>query len=1803
MAKKVISIGLAIAAVAVVVYLGLTLGERPVDPQHAGADLDEEAQEQLAINAAISQIAAESASIDVPADTALEGIDPIPQATAPPGFVPAPVVHEPAPPEGYSFSAYRDVSRGPMTAADVDRSQPPAAPPDWMTYSEGALAEKAASAGRDWSFGWVKLAEGADYPELEALLAAHGGEALGQAGDLIRARLPADASSLRTIAAAESVAGLGAVPAERKVTETLAERAAANVHEDVPVWITLMSDDPDGRWRGALKRFGAEVGRFDPSIRTYAATIPLAALGPISEADFVLAVESIGRIFPTLEIASPSMGADAVRSYDAAAGTFVGPGGASVPVGVMDTGFNADHPDLTSNRRSICGVNFANFFDAREEDQDLWYDFRQHGSHVAGIVFGNGADEPDRVGMAPLVQDIRFVKTLHSFGGGSALAYNRSMDWFATPTACGGDGVPRKALVINSSVGSSSDIWEGRSAVERKIDASVWTARYLFVTSAGNGADVVSSSMAGAKNSLTVGAAQNIGDIAAFSSRGPTPDGRLLPKIVGTGVSVASALGRGAHQGYRTISGTSMSSPSVVGVAALVMDAVPELKEEPAALRARLMASAIKPDAFLGAASFPYDNTYGPGSMNNVYGLGKVSARTAVLSRDADDGWTGGSAAFDVDAASHAYHDIVVPEGASRLDIVMTWDEPPADTITNSVLHDLDLWVDRGASCQDIAACGDYSSRSRVDNVEWIIVPNPQPGIYRLKVLPNRIYGPAPRAGLAWTVIRGDSSPRLAVAADRDHVEVAPDVPFEVEVTVSTDAYVAAGANLRIECRTAVGSTACDELSYNERDSTVHREDGLQRNLARDAFSVVVGEVGPDEEQTVSLRFDGQPEGSFRLHLTASGWNAESGDTSVAVVVGDSEMPAPVARSANDDFAMAMELDGMGGETTFDVVAATPDPGEPAFDFLTGHPQRARSLWYVWTAPETGLARFAVAQSVPGDHSDYVVVEVFEDGPMAGLEPLARPQLGGGSTFFAKAGETYRIRLNTHTLLIADRRSKLPDLVLKWGPGSRPANDDYALAADLDGESGTMSGSNQGATTEPAELMGNSSPTSSAATAGWTGSVWYRWTAPSTGDFRFSVNRTTQIVAAFVGDTVAATRMVSGVPAQGGDAEEAIVFPATEGVEYRIGVATANAYWAGTEFELSWGPGARELPGNDDFAAAAPAFGNLAFGNVAFDNMTVEHGEPAASGVRTAWWSWQPAADGRYTWLANRLGFINDNAPLQMAVFAGDELGSLETVAVDDGGEAMELQLAFDARADTAYRVALGLPRDAAQTSLPPAILLMEWGPTPENDDLANAAALAGMSGSISGSNEFATNESFEVTGTLGDSSLWWTFEPAESAWVRFAVDGPNGSKLAIYRVGADGSMELVRVSRNLGAVSATVRVEAGDRYVIRYGTYYYDAEGFGGAQRGEFELAWGPADAPALLRYVGAVEEGQIADDGSEIDLGGLGSQALNGDGTELYLGTAAGIVVFGRDPATGELAMMDTLEDHPVDPGTRMIWDRAGDALLVATCDGWLKFTPAEGGGIAHAGSVEGAPCPAGSVLVDGDLVHHVMAPYLIETFRFDEGHDALTAAGINMIPDVESAVMTADGENIYALANDGGDYSLVAIERDSETGSLRISTIIEEGSPTGTDGEAVVEGFADVAGITVHGSHLFVSAGRGGSDTLAFDLADRANPVFLGGPGVVHEEHLRDLYARARAARRRGGGCCLRQTSTSPRRSTATVPCSDRTTPADSAPIPSGTRCRRTTTSIPSPPVPTAATSTWRARCPSSASIPTSVSSSRI
>ncbi|MCY4431847.1 MAG: S8 family peptidase, partial [Rhodospirillales bacterium] len=865
------------------------------------------------VSAAIARIDEESrGSLPFPAVEAAPGL-PGRATDAPP--------QRPTPPEGYSFAAHG----GEMSKARMDRSSDEPSDevvPDWLDSTTGAaaLVQGAAHAGRGWSCGWIRLADGASRDALERQMPETGGEVVGGSGRMIRARLPGDAARLLAIGSLDAVAGLGATPASVKLAtfgETLSQPVGA-----VPVYVTLMAEDPDGRWRREMEGLGAVVGGYDVGLRTYRANADRDAIHALAEADFVLSVEPIPVVRASHDTAVPAMGADSLRAHDGAPGIFAGTDGATVPVGVMDTGLNTSHPDIALHRDSICGANFAvnGFFtDPQAEDDDLWTDYDGHGTHVTGTVAGNGFGATRFAGMAPGVRHIRFAKVLTRFGWGIGDSVAQGMDFLAGESGCMVDGEPServKPLIVNMSLSGSARTFEGRDVGARKLDSVVWSHRQLYVVAQSNEDVHGFSNYGAAKNSLSVGAATDTGALAPFSSHGPTADGRLAPNVVGTGVRLHSAKGDGSRSGYDAFSGTSMASPAVAGVAALLMDAAPAHKERPALTRALLMASAVRPDPRLDeGAGFALDNTNGPGPIQARFGMGKVSARTAVLDRDGPGGWRSGSATSELRDGAYAWHDIEVPDGASRLDVVMTWDEPPADAVASTVLNDLDLWLDRDGDCAT-AACGEHASRSRVDNVEWIVVRNPRPGTYRAKVLAHRVFTEAPRAALAWTVIRGASTPTLSVEADRGRLANAGE--HELTLTLTADAYVAAGTRLHIDCRSD-GASPCSDLVSIE-GAAVSREDGLQVGLAEEAnrpvpedfrelagrpvrigASIPVGEIAAGDRRAVTLRVAvAEDAGNASLHFAASAWNAGAG--SVAVALGPADAPETV-RPDNDAFA------------------------------------------------------------------------------------------------------------------------------------------------------------------------------------------------------------------------------------------------------------------------------------------------------------------------------------------------------------------------------------------------------------------------------------------------------------------------------------------------------------------------------------------------------------------------------------------------------------------------------------------------------------------------------------------------------------------------------------------------------------------------------------------------------------------------------------------------------------------------------------------------------------------------------------
>ena len=282
--------------------------------------------------------------------------------------------------------------------------------------------------------------------------------------------------------------------------------------------------------------------------------------------------------------------------------------GAGIGVAVIDSGVTNWHNDLTysgsnplvrvqGNQRVAAFVDFVN-------GATQSYDDYGHGTHVAGIVAGNGHDSGgSRAGIAPAAHVVS-LKVLDGLGRGVISDVIAAIEYsIANRTAY---NIRVINLSVGSNVTSSYNVDPLTLAAKRAVDAGI-----VVVTAAGNaGRNAAGQPQYGAITSpgnapwvLTVGASSHNGTLnrlddthAGYSSRGPTArDFAAKPDLLapGTGiVSLASANstfyltkstlllnGRwpSLTKPYLSLSGTSMATPVVAGTVALMLQANPDL--------------------------------------------------------------------------------------------------------------------------------------------------------------------------------------------------------------------------------------------------------------------------------------------------------------------------------------------------------------------------------------------------------------------------------------------------------------------------------------------------------------------------------------------------------------------------------------------------------------------------------------------------------------------------------------------------------------------------------------------------------------------------------------------------------------------------------------------------------------------------------------------------------------------------------------------------------------------------------------------------------------------------------------------------------------------------------------------------------------------------------------------------------------------------------------------------------------------------------------------------------------------------
>ena len=1569
--------------------------------------------------------------------------------------------HEPVPeralgdPPSQVASASPDNPRSPSELREVANFEPAKPAPqgaDWMRPATSVELDRVRATGREWIYGWLE----APVPSDAAVV--------GTAGRFARARLPADASILAEM-------GAGFVDPDRKL------RMLDPAGGKAQVFVTLMDHDPDGRWAESMAALGADLGRYDPDLRAYLAGVTWPVAVALAAEDFVLDVRPVGTVTAAHDTLVPALGADALRTWNPNTGQYSGTVGASVPLGVLDTGLNIAHEDIATGRDTICGANFIPWEEVWAA-ADLWIDEYGHGTHVTGTIAGAGSWARRYTGVAPLVRRIRIGKVITAVAG-SHDTVNRGIDYMAGDDGCGDGATGNKPLVVNMSLSTNfSNDHDGRGPGERKVDAAVWNHRQLYVVAQANDGLTRYADYSAAKNSLAVGAAADSGDIAYFSSLGPTVDGRLSPNLVGVGVAVNSAEGNGSRTGYVRWNGTSMAAPAVAGIAVLLMDAHDEYRENPALVRAKLMASAVRPDAWLvEAGSFPLDNTGGPGEVQRAYGMGKASARLAVTQRDGTDGWIGGGVSAEPGNGESVSQEIDVPVGVSRLELVLTWDEPPAEAVADAVFNDLDLWLDEGGDCGG-GACGEYSSMSVIDNVEWIIVRNPPAGTYEAKIVAERVHGDKPRAGLAWNVVRGPSTPTLTVAADRGAAD-------QISVDVTVDGYVAAGVRLHIDCR----GDGCADIGFDSM--AVTREDGTAVDLTEDMScvsessecyadaiefggSLPLGEVAAGETQTVTLGVDVPSGADAVLRFTASGWNAAPGHDSVAFNGGHAVPEVP----HNDSFDMAEEVSGESGSRSVDLLAATVEQGEPPLVYRLGGPRNVRqrntrewydyhlgrpagSVWFSWTAPAGGLFRFVVSPGSDLGGRRYDRVDVYTGDSLA---TLARKASGdGAAVVMARRGTVYRVRVANFL--------RGAELELNWSRHQGAVNNYFASAVRLSGESGAEEGTSVGANTETAELLPLAATT------------WFRWRAPSSGDWRFRVealdDTPSPVTALFAGTSIDSLRLVSGYP--GGTAAARL----EGGTEYRVVVAERSAYTATGRYRLSWEKA--ELPdgGGNDFLAGATEIRTSALltqPSVEIDSAaTVESGEPGETGVRTKWWHWTAAADGVHTMhvahdpaRSGGPGSGTATQSVRVSVFSGDGLADLVHLGGTLTGGNPEVQ--WDARNGVKYHISMGMPPQAEQVVTQSAVYgLLTIGKAPANDTEDAATELTGMSGGRRGvraSNRHAGSEPPAVAAEIGGSTVWWTWTAEESGWMEFSArNGPW--IIAVHVEGIVTASSRWQRTEGAGTDPASVLFDAveGRTYTLSVGVPR-------SRTGGTITLTWDRAEPPAWLTVAGQLV------DGSGTEIRGPGSMVVHASGTPLYLASSIGLQVFDRDLATGGLEMAQALD---AEADALLLHDAADNRLLVEKCGDWAEHDETDDGlGQGAVLAVADDPGRCGNwLLMHGSSIYRASDGHID---LFDVGEDGAVAySATTEIADLVQAAVAPSGGHVYVLA----DNKLLTYAR-AEDGTL---AKLEEAEPN-------LYLAAQSLSIAEDGSLLFVAVADSlDYGTVVYDLQTPADPRRIG------------------------------------------------------------------------------------------------------
>lgn len=286
--------------------------------------------------------------------------------------------------------------------------------------------------------------------------------------------------------------------------------------------------------------------------------------------------------------------------------------GENVIIGLLDTGFDWQRHISLNTRNVIAEYDFIfndNITTNQPGDHPSQHD---HGTLIFSII--GGYHDSVMIGAAfnssyllAKTEDIRSETRIEEDNYAAALIWMEGLGVDITSSSLGYSTFdsPGESYTYND--------MDGKTTIVSRAAELAFMRGVATFTSAGNEGNTpwfYITAPADGKNTIGIGAVNSSNQIAGFSSRGPSSDGRIKPDVVAMGVGVYGAAAS-TDNGYRFASGTSTSAPIASGVAALLLSTHRHLKNTQ--IRSILLESS--------------DNSLNP---NNEIGYGLVSAKRAI---------------------------------------------------------------------------------------------------------------------------------------------------------------------------------------------------------------------------------------------------------------------------------------------------------------------------------------------------------------------------------------------------------------------------------------------------------------------------------------------------------------------------------------------------------------------------------------------------------------------------------------------------------------------------------------------------------------------------------------------------------------------------------------------------------------------------------------------------------------------------------------------------------------------------------------------------------------------------------------------------------------------------------------------------------------------------------------------------------------------------------------------------------------------------------------------------------------------